>query len=162
MAAVDYFLILDGIIGESKDATHAGAIQLSAWGWSAQNTGTMQYGSGGGAGRARVDDFYLLMRLNAATPKLIEKLASGEHIPRAVLICRKAGKTPHEYLRITFEDVVVSTYSTGSAEDGDAIPMERVTLNFAKINYEYREQKADGTLGGAIVAAHNMKQNRTS
>lgn len=162
MATVDYFLKLDGITGESKDAEHKGAIQVSAWGWSAQNTGTMQFGSGGGAGRARVDDFYFLMRLNAATPKLIEKLASGEHIARAVLICRKAGKTPHEYLRITFEDVVVSTYSTGSDDDGDAIPLERVTLNFAKINFEYREQKADGSLGGAIVASHDMKQNRTN
>lgn len=41
MAAVDYFLHLDGIIGESQDAQHRGAIQLLAWRWYAQNTSTM-------------------------------------------------------------------------------------------------------------------------
>lgn len=162
MAAVDYFLHVDGVAGESQDAQHRGAIQLSQWRWSAYNTGTMRYGSGGGAGRARFDDFCFTMRLSTATPKLMQKLASGEHVPKAVLVCRKAGTVPREYLRVTFEDVVVSNYTTGSVEDGDVIPIERVTLNFAKVTFEYREQRADGTLGGAVVASHDLKQNRTT
>lgn len=163
MAAVDYFLIIDGIIGESQDAQHRGAIQLLSWSWYAENTGTMQYGGGGGAGRAKMDDFHFTMRVNSATPKLIQKLASGEHIPLATLICRKAGKTPQEYLRITFEDCVVATYTTGSIESADdAVPREGVSLNFAKITFEYREQRAGGTLGGSILTSHDMKQNRTS
>ena len=162
MAAVDYFLHIDGVVGESQDAQYRGAIQLLAWRWYAQNTGTMQYGGGGGAGRAKMDDFHFTMRTNAATPKLIQKLASGEHIPRAVLVCRKAGKTPREYLRVTFEDCVVATYTTGSTElSGETIPREGISLNFAKITFEYREQKSDGNLGGSVVATHDMKSNRT-
>lgn len=163
MAAVDYFLHLDGIAGESHDAAHRGAIQLLSWRWFARNTGTMQFGGGGGgAGRAKMDDFHFTMRVNAATPKLLQRLASGEHIPRAVLVCRKAGTIPQEYLRVTFEDCVVATYTTGSIErSGETIPREGLSLNFARVTFEYREQRADGSLGGSVVATHDMKQNRT-
>lgn len=162
MAGVDYFLIIDGVLGESRDATHTGTIQLSSWSWGAANAGTMQFGSGGGAGRATMQDFTFRMRTNAATPKLVQKLASGEHIPKAVLVCRKAGKTPHDYLKITFEDIVVATYDLRAVAGNDAISVEQIKLNFAKITYEYREQKADGSLGGVVVASHDMKQNRTA
>ena len=162
MAAVDYFLQIDGIEGESQDATHRGAIQINSWNWSARNTGTMQFGGGGGGGKAHLDDFDFSMRVNKATPKLVQKLASGEHIARAVLTCRKAGKTPQEYLKITFEDIIVSSYHTSGSASGDAIPLELVKLNFAKITFEYREQRADGSLGGSVVASHDMKRNRTT
>ena len=162
MAAVDYFLKIEGVEGESQDSTHRGEIQLSSWGWGATNTGTMQAGGGGGGGKAAMQDFYFSMPVNKATPKLVQKLASGEHIKQAVLTCRKAGKKPQEYLKITFEDIIVSSYSTGGSEGEDAIPDERISLNFAKIRFEYREQKADGSLGGAVVASHDMKRNQTS
>ena len=162
MAAVDYFLKIDGIEGESQDATHRGEIQLSSWSWGASNTGTMQAGGGGGGGKASMQDFSFSMPVNKATPKLVQKLASGEHIKRAVLTCRKAGKTPQDYLKITFEDIIVSSYSTGGSQGEDSIPDEHISLNFAKINFEYREQKADGTLGGAVSASHDMKRNQTT
>jgi type VI secretion system secreted protein Hcp len=162
MAAVDYFLKIDGIEGESQDATHKGEIQLGSWSWGATNTGTMQAGGGGGGGKASMQDFSFTMPVNKATPKLVQKLASGEHIKRAVLTCRKAGKTPQEYLKITFEDIIVSNYSTAGSGDGNAIPDEHISLNFAKIIFEYREQKADGTLGGAVTASHDMKRNQTT
>ena len=162
MAAVDYFLKIDGIEGESQDATHKSEIQLSSWSWGASNTGTMQAGGGGGGGKASMQDFSFSMPVNKATPKLMQKLASGEHIKQAVLTCRKAGKKPQEYLKITFEDIIVSSYSTGGSQGADAIPDEHISLNFAKIRFEYREQKADGSLGGAVVASHDMKRNQTT
>lgn len=162
MAAVDYFLKIDGVEGESQDATHRGEIQLSSWSWGATNTGTMQAGGGGGGGKASMQDFSFSMPVNKATPKLVQKLASGEHIKRATLTCRKAGKTPQEYLKIIFEDIIVSSYSTGGSQGEDSIPDEHISLNFAKINFEYREQKVDGTLGGAVTASHDMKRNQTT
>lgn len=162
MGAVDYFLKLDGIEGESRDAAHRGEIQLSSWSWGAENTGTMQGDGGGGGGKARMDDFFFTMPVSRATPKLLQKLASGEHIPRVVIVCRKAGKTPQEYLKIVFEDVIVASYRLNSAQSGETIPVENIGLNFASVFFEYREQKADGTLGGAIVASHNLKQNLTA
>lgn len=162
MAAVDYFLKIDGIEGESRDAAHKGEIQLHSWTWGASNSGTLQFGgSGGGDGKAQMDNFDFTMRINRATPQLIQKLASGEQIPKAVLTCRKAGKTPQEYLTITFEEIIVASYRTGGSQGDDTIPDEAVSLNFAKINFEYREQKEDGSMGNATVASYDLKSNQT-
>lgn len=161
MAAVDYFLKIDGIEGESQDATHRGEIQLNSWSWGASNSGTMQFGGGGGGGKAHMDNFDFTMRVNKATPKLMQKLANGQHINTAILTCRKAGTTPQEYLRITFEYVIVASYRTGGGASDDAIPEESISLNFAKVRFEYREQLPNGSMGGWIPAEHNLKTNET-
>ncbi|HEV2864864.1 MAG TPA: type VI secretion system tube protein Hcp [Pyrinomonadaceae bacterium] len=162
MSAVDYLLTIKGIKGESKDASHKGAIHVESWSWGASNVGTMQKDGGGGGGRAKMRDFFFTTRLGSATPGLMRRLASGEHIPEAVLICRKAGKTPQEFLRIVLEDVIVSSYRVDSARGDGPTPTEVVGLNFASVSFQYREQKSDGTLGGKLVATHSLKQNSTS
>jgi len=86
--------------------------------------------------------------------------ASGEHIKTATLTCRKAGKDQQEFLKIVFSDLLVSSFQTGGAGNSDIVPQDQVTLNFAKIEHEYKEQKADGTLGGPIKAGWNLKENK--
>ena len=76
------------------------------------------------------------------------------------MTCRKAGKEQQEYLKITFSDVLVSSYHTGGHE-GSPIPLEQIALNFAKVEFEYKEQKPDGTLGGAVKAGYDMKANKS-
>jgi type VI secretion system secreted protein Hcp len=52
----------------------------------------------------------------------------------------------------------VSSYQTGGSSTGDEIPMDQISLNYAKIEYQYHEQAADGTLGGPIKAGYDLKQ----
>ena len=40
MAAVDYFLKIDGIEGEAEDAKHGKEIELHSWSWGEQQMGT--------------------------------------------------------------------------------------------------------------------------
>lgn len=158
--AVDYFLKIEGAEGESADDKHKGEIDVLSWSWGAQQSGTMQYGGGGGAGKVQMQDFTFTMRMNKATPKLVLHCASGEHIKSAVMTARKAGKQQQEYLKLTFTDILVSSYQTGGSGDGDVVPIDSISLNFAKIEFEYKEQKADGTLAGAIKAHYDLKANQ--
>lgn len=157
MAAADYFLKINGIKGDSPDATHRDEIRLASWSWGGSNASTMQFGGTGGD-RAQMDNLDFTMSVNRATPKLVEKLASGEAISSAVLTCRKAGALPHEYLKITFEDVVVASYRAAAVASEDTLPEDAFSLNFAKVRLEYSEQNADGTLGTAVVIDHDMRQ----
>src|ERR1700753_4105926 len=84
MAAVDYFLKIDGIEGESKDSKHKGEIDLDSWSWGANQSGTYHGGGGGGAGKVAMQDFHFVMKINKASPKLMLACASGEHIKKAV------------------------------------------------------------------------------
>jgi len=155
--AVDYFLKLDGIQGESQDKTHKNEIEIDSFSWGATQTGTASRGGGMGAGRVAVQDFNFTMQVNKASPKLFLACAQGEHIKNAVLTCRKAGKEQQEYLKVTFTDLLVSNYLTSGAGAGGAAPMDQISLNFSKMEMEYKEQKADGSLGGAIKAHYDMK-----
>jgi type VI secretion system secreted protein Hcp len=157
MAAVDYFLKIEGIQGESQDAKHKDEIHLESWSFGEMNAGTFAVGGGGGAGKVQMQDFHFVKRVDKAGPKLFLACAQGEHIKSALLTCRKAGKDQQEYLKITLKDILVSKYSTSGSGSSDVVPLEEIALNFAAIKVEYREQKADGTLGGSTVAEFNLK-----
>src|SRR5712691_1971915 len=101
MAAVDYFLKIDGIEGESQDSKHKGEIDLESFSWGETQSGTHAAGGGGGAGKVSMQDFHFVMRVNKASPKLLQACAGGQHIPKAILTCRKAGKDQQEFLKIT-------------------------------------------------------------
>ena len=154
MATVDYFLKIDGIPGESQDKTHKNEIQLNSFSWGATNAGSMSAGGGGGSGKVHFQDFSFAKSVDTASPKLMLACANGEHIKNAILTCRKAGKEQQEYLKYTFTDLLISKFFLGGTE---VMPAEEVSINYTKIEMEYKAQKADGTLGGAIKAFYDVK-----
>ena len=160
MAAVDYFLKIEGIDGESSDAKHKNEIDLESWSFGATNSGSMAHGGGGGSGKVQFNDFHFVMRVNKSSPKLMLACASGEHIKKAILTCRKAGKDQQEYLKFTFSDCLVSSFQQGGSSSGEIVPLDQISLNFAKIEQEYKAQKPDGTLDGAVKAGWDLKQNQ--
>jgi type VI secretion system secreted protein Hcp len=159
MAQVDYFLKLTGIEGESTDSKHKGEIDVESFSWGETNSGTHSGGGGGGAGKVAMQDFSFVMRMSKATPKLMQACATGQHIPEGVLVSRKAGAEQQEFLTIKMSDLLVSSYQTGGSE-GEIVPMDTVSLNFSKIEFEYKEQKADGSLGGTVKAGYDLKANK--
>jgi type VI secretion system secreted protein Hcp len=159
MAAVDYFLKIDGIEGESLDSKHKAEVEIQSFSFGATQTGSFAAGGGGGAGKVHMQDFHFTVPVNKASPKLMLACASGQHIKKAVLTVRKAGKEQQEYLKYTFSDLLVSSYQTGGG-GGDVLPVDQISLNFAKIETEYKEQKADGTLAGSVKAGWDLKQNK--
>lgn len=162
MAAVDYFLKIDGIQGESQDDKHKNEIQLESWSFGATQSGSFAHGTGGGAGKVQMQDFHFVKKIDKAGPKLLLACATGEHIPKTVLVCRKAGKEQQEYLKITLSDSLVSSYRTSGSGGSDIVPIEEISLNFAKIEFEYKEQKPDGTLGGTTKAEFDLKHMKAA
>ncbi len=156
--AVDYFLKIQGVEGESQDNTHRGTIQLESWSFGENQTGSFAYGGGGGAGKVQMQDFHFTMKVNKASPKLFLACANGEHIPQAILIARKAGKEQRDFLKWTFTDLLISSFQTGGQANSDDIPLESISFNFGKCEVEYREQQADGTLAGPVRASYDLKK----
>ena len=160
-AAVDYFLKLDGVEGESTDERHKGEIEILSWSWGETNTAAMSPGRGGGAGAGKVSmqDFHFVKSYDKASPSLFLKCATGEHIKEATLSVRKAGGDQQEYLKVTLTDVIITSYQTGGSS-GDPVPTESFSLNFAKIEFEYKPQKPDGSLDAPVKAGYDLKLNK--
>jgi type VI secretion system secreted protein Hcp len=160
--AVDMFIKIKGIDGESMDSKHKGEIDVLAWSWGASNSGTRQHGSGGGAGKANIQDLSLTKWLDKASPLLLKACCLGDHITNADLVIRKAGgKSPVEYVKIALEDVLISSISTGGSGGEDRLT-ENITINFAKVQFTYTTQKADGSPEGELpfkfdIPAHEAK-----
>jgi type VI secretion system secreted protein Hcp len=160
MAAVDYFLKIEGVEGESSDAKHKGEIDLHSWSWAEHQEGAHAAGGGGGAGKVHMDDFHFTMGTCKASPKLMLACATGEHFKKATLTCRKAGKEQQEYLKITLTDLLVASFQLGGSSGSSVLPIDQVALNFAKIEFEYKPQNADGTLGASVKAGYDLKANQ--
>jgi type VI secretion system secreted protein Hcp len=160
--AVDYFLKIDGIPGESTDSKHKDEIDVLAWSWGEANP--VQHGGGGGggggAGKVQMQDFNFTASVSKASPQLMLACASGKNLKSAVLSGRRSGKGQQEFLTFSLSDVLVSSYQTSGAEGGDVVPMDSVSLNFSKIQIEYKLQKATGAGGGSIKAGWDVKQNK--
>jgi type VI secretion system secreted protein Hcp len=159
MAAVDYFLKIEGIEGESEDQKHKGEIELESWSWGETQSGTHGSGGGGGAGKVVMQDFHFVTKINKASPKLFLHCANGKHITKATLVCRKAGEKQQEFLKITLSDLLVSSYQIGGSGHSDIVPTDQVSLNFTKIEYDYAAQKKDGSLDARSPVGWNIKEN---
>lgn len=156
--AVDMFIKIGDIKGESLDKTHAGSIDVLAWSWGASNSGTTHMGGGGGAGKANFQDLSFTKYIDAASPLLLQAVSGGKHYPTTKLTIRKAGDKPVEYLVIDLTEVLVTSYSTGGSGGEDRLT-ENVTLNFGHFTYSYSPQKQDGTAGVAIKATYDITKN---
>jgi len=106
-----------------------------------------------------MQDIHFTMKANKASGKILLACATGEHFKEATLVCRKAGKGQQEYLKVVLTYVLVSSYHTGGSAGSDIVPVDQFSLNFAKIEHEYHEQKADGTLGPPVKVGYNLKEN---
>jgi type VI secretion system secreted protein Hcp len=84
--------------------------------------------------------------------------ANGKHITKAVLTGRKAGETPQDYVKWTFSDILVSSFTTSGTGAGDELPMESISLNYTKIEVEYKEQKPDGSLAAGVRSGWDLKK----
>lgn len=158
MATIDLFLKLDGISGESQDHKHKGEIDLQSFSWG--ETSESGRSQGAGAGKAAMQDFHFATRVNKASPLLFLACAMGKHIKDALLTGRKAGKEQQEFLLVKFSDLLISSYQIGGAEEAGEVPMEQVSFNFSRIDFEYRAQKPDGTLDSPIKAGWDVEKNK--
>ncbi|MEA3120842.1 MAG: type secretion system secreted protein Hcp [Paraburkholderia sp.] len=148
----DVFINIDGITGESQDAGHPDEIQVENWTWKLSQKSSMMSGSGGGAGKATVEDLVFFHNIDRASPNLMSYCLTGKHIRKAVLTMRKAGGIPFDFLRITMSDVIVTGVELSAS-------YEQVRLSFATVKQEYMVQNAQGGSRGVVTGTFDIKAN---
>jgi type VI secretion system secreted protein Hcp len=163
--AVECFLKFEGpdLKGESKADGYAEQVDVLAWSWGATQTGTMHVATGGGAGKANVNDLTITKWVDKASPNLAQAVISGKQFNKATLSCRKAGgEKPVEYLKFDLENVIISSLATGGAGGEDRFT-ENIGLNFATYKMSYTPQKDDGSAESAVgPVGWSIRENKTT
>jgi type VI secretion system secreted protein Hcp len=158
--ATDIFAKIGDIKGESQDAAFKEQIELLSWSWGVSQPGSMGSGGGGGQGKASFMDFSFLHNMDKATPNLLKACATGKHYPDATITARKAGEGQKEYMIFKFTDVLVTSVAPGGSNGADAM-QEQVSLQFSKVELEYKPQKADGSLDAGVFFKYDLKANKS-
>jgi type VI secretion system secreted protein Hcp len=152
---VDMFLKITGtksgkIKGESQDSKHVGEIHCESYTMEVAQP-ISKHSGGMASGKREHGLFVVTFQTQTASPILFAACCNGEHLSEVVLVCRKAGSQQQEYLKWTLKTVLIAKFE-GSCNDDAIIPHDRISFAYRTIEVEYKEQKADGTLGGGIVA----------
>ncbi len=143
--AIEYHLKFGTIKGESGSTKHKEEIELESWSWGATNPTSIS-GSGLSAGKVSMSDLSFTKKVDKASPKLLELCVTGKHTDLVTLTCSKqtGGKTPEDFLTIKLKEVYVSSHQTGGSA-GDDVGRESLSITYGNINYDYKEQKPDGS-----------------
>lgn len=159
--AVDMFLKIEGVDGESTDDAHDKWIEILSF-----NHGVTQPASGASAtggrtgGRADFQNLMVSKTIDNSTPDLCIKCAKGEHIPKVELeLCLAAGDK-HTFMKYTLEDCIVTSVSPGGATTGETKPLEAVTFAYGKIKWEYTPIDHTGKPGSTTDRTWNLETNK--
>lgn len=157
--AVDYFLKLDGVQGESADANHKDEIQIMSFSWGGAQYSSVAGTGGSGAGKADLSDCNIMTYFDKATPKLFKSLAAGTHIKTGTLTAVKSGGDGKPYLTVDFTELFVSSLQiSGSSE----VPMVSISFSYNTIKVDYKMQNEQGNLTSTGPVSYDLKQNKLS
>lgn len=160
--AIEYFLKLDGITGESASSKHTGEIELHSWSWGASNPTSIS-GTGLSAGKVSFSDISISKPVDKASAKLLELCCTGKHITKGTLTCCKStgDKNPADYLTLKLSEIHIASFQTGGSA-GEDIGAESISLAFGAFEYDYKVQGKDGNLTAAGTAKYDITKRESS
>jgi type VI secretion system secreted protein Hcp len=148
--------------GETTDKTYSAkkAYEIYSFSWGASNPVTIGSASGGvGGGKVSISSFNIMKKTDKASAVLFLSCCSGQHVPNAHVVLRKAGGKQIEYITYDFSEVFVESIQWSGSAGGDDTPTESVSFAFGKVEIKYTPQNADGTPGTAIPAGWDQTKN---
>lgn len=157
--AVDYFLKLDGIQGESQDEKHKNEIQILSWSWGASNVSSVSGTGGSGAGKVDMSDVSMMLNFDKSTPKFFKSVAAGTHISTGTLSAVKAGGNGKPYLKVDFKEIFVTGLQMSAAGE---VPAVSLSFTYDEIKMDYSAQDEKGNLASTGPVTFNTKQNKLS
>ena len=162
--AIDVYLQIDGIKGESMDDKHKDWIECTAvkWGVSQPRSATASTGGGHTAERCEHQEIALTKLADLASPILLQTCSAGKTIPKAKLeFMRADGQGDRiKYFEIELENVLIGGVSPSVAEG--SIIQETVGLKFSKIKWKYTQQKIGGGSGGNTSGGWDLAANKVA
>ncbi len=185
--AIDAYLQIDGIKGESTDSEHKDWIDLLSYSPSIEAGPPASTSAAATAAPVAHQEISITKKVDAASPKLYEALHNGTHIPKVTIeLMRAAGGAPVKYMTVEMDQVVISGVSATKPQDKielphpaapiqsqapakplqpgpESFPTETVSFNYGTIKWTYTQQnRADGSAGGNVAGGWDLTANKVS
>ncbi len=160
--AIDAYLHIDGIKGESADSAHQGWIELTLahWGVTQPRSATASTGGGHTAERCEHRTLSLSKVADLASPILMQTCSMGKTIPKAKLEFMRAdgeGK-PVKYYEVELENVMIANMDQQVSDGG--LLQDDIGLRFSRVKWKYTQQKIGGGAGGNTAGGWDLACNK--
>jgi type VI secretion system secreted protein Hcp len=155
--AVDYFLKLDGVQGESVDDKHKDWIQIKSFSFGASAVTSVAGTGGSGAGKTDVGDFNVLTYLDKASTPLFKSIFAGTHVKQGHFEAVKLGAGGKPFLKIDLQELYVTSIQASAT---DEIPHVSVSFSYNQIAIEYSQQNEQGIVTTTGKTTYNVKENK--
>jgi type VI secretion system secreted protein Hcp len=160
--AIDVYLQIDGIKGESADSAHQGWIEISAaqWGVNQPKSATASTGGGHTAERCEHRTLTFSKLADLSSPLLMQSCSMGKTIPKAKLEMMRADGEgrPVKYYEVELENVLIANVEQLVSEGN--VLHDSVGLRFSKVKWKYTQQKIGGGAGGNTAGGWCLSTNR--
>ncbi|MDR1969583.1 MAG: type VI secretion system tube protein Hcp [Burkholderiaceae bacterium] len=156
--SIDCYLKLDGVKGEATQKDHKDEIEIFDWAWDVSNA-SCTVGSGSGVGKGTPGMLNFSKRYDSASPTLAKFSANGKHFTTATLSMAKSGEGQQTFLTVTLKELFIAGVNVNAAQGGDV--RENVTVSYGDIEFAYKPQKADGSMGGDIKFGWDTRTTET-
>jgi len=156
--SIDCYLKLDGIKGEAVQKDHKDEVQIFNWSWGAHNA-SCTVGSGSAVGKGTPGMISFTKRYDSASPTLAKYCANGKHFVNATLSMAKSGEGQQTFLTVTLKEVYISDVNVSASSDGEV--QENVTFSYGDIEFAYKPQKPDGSMGGEVKFGWDTRTTET-
>ena len=162
--AIDVYLQIDGIKGESADSVHKDWIECKSVQWEVLQPKSATASSAGGhtAERTEHKDIVISKLADLSTPLLLQTCSSGKTIPKAKFeFLRDDGQGERiKYFEIELENVLISSVAP-VVQPGDILS-ESVSIKYSKVKWKYTQQKVGGGSGGNTSGGWDLSANKTA
>ena len=160
--AIDVYLHIDGIKGESADDRHKDWIECKSVSWAVEQPRSATSSTGGGhtAERCEHRDVVITKLADLASPILLQTCSAGRTIPKAKLEFMRADAQGErvKYFEIELDNVLIGAVSP-SVSEGDILT-EEVGIKFSKVRWKYTQQRISGGIGGNTSGGWDLAANR--
>ena len=160
--AIDVYLQIDGIKGESQDDKHKDWIEITSaqWGVTQPKSATASTGGGHTAERCEHRTLSISKLADVSSPLLMQLCSMGKTIPKAKLeFMRADGEgTRIKYYEVELENVLIS--SADQAVHEGSILHDAIGLKFSKVKWKYTQQKVGGGAGGNTTGGWDLACNK--
>jgi type VI secretion system secreted protein Hcp len=156
--SIDCHLKLDGVKGESTHDKHKDEVTLLSFTGGESNSSNSM-GGGMAVGKGKAEPVHITMKYGTQSPVIAKHCVSGKHFKDATVAMSISGGKQEDFLTIVMKEVFIMSHSVSANANGEVI--EQVTMNYADIEYKYKPQKSDGSLGGEVKYGVDMRTTVT-
>ena len=156
MACVEMVACIEGVDGESVIKGYDKCIDINGWSWGVDQPANQYVAGGGTRERPNFVEFSFTKYADTSSPVLMKRSVEGTHIQEAKIHINRCTESKISLYEFIFNQVLVSSIDMGGFSVDDR-PTEVITLNFAKFQFSYTPQNADGSAGAPVEFFWDVK-----